>query len=153
MKLTVKDMSIATGGILVAILSKYDAVQLDVTSGDRISIKAKGREITAIVDIATSRTVGKGEIGMFEELLRSLNVYSSDQVDISLEKPPKSISSIRKKLYGNEWNKDDITHIVNDIVKNNLTDTEIAFFVSAAFCIGLSLKEIVTDKQDAVDFR
>ncbi len=43
MKLKVKDMDIATGGVLVAILNEKDALKLDLHALDRIKIK-KGKK-------------------------------------------------------------------------------------------------------------
>ena len=54
MKLRVKDMDIATGGPLIAILNQDDARKLDLYVLDRIKIKKGNRIETAVVDIAES---------------------------------------------------------------------------------------------------
>ena len=74
MKLKVKDVDIATGGTLVAILNIEDANKLDLYHGDRIVIKKGSKKTTAVVDIAeTSKAVPPGKIGFFEEVLDKLN--------------------------------------------------------------------------------
>ena len=54
LKFKVKDMDIATGGTLVAILNAKDAHLLDLHSGDRILVKTDGREQVCILDISES---------------------------------------------------------------------------------------------------
>jgi len=70
MKLKVKDMDIATGSTLVAILNEKDARKLDLHALDRIKIK-KGKKIeTVVIDIAESeKAVPVGKIGIFEEVI------------------------------------------------------------------------------------
>jgi 3,4-dihydroxy-2-butanone 4-phosphate synthase len=44
MKLTVKTMAIATGGILIAVINQKDAEKLDLHAMDRIKVQ-KGRAV------------------------------------------------------------------------------------------------------------
>ena len=61
MRLKVKDMNIATGSALIAILNQNEANKLDLYHGDRIVIKKGSKKTTAIVDIAESKkTIGLG---------------------------------------------------------------------------------------------
>src|SRR3990167_378537 len=92
MKLRVKDMDIATGGIMVAILNKKDAKKLDLHSGDRILVKDHSKEVTCILDISESKkAVSEGKIGLFEEVLRHLNLHGGSAVDIKFTGKPESI--------------------------------------------------------------
>jgi len=54
MKFRVKDMDIATGGIMVVILNHIDAEKLDLHSGDRILVRDGKKNITCILDISES---------------------------------------------------------------------------------------------------
>src|SRR3989344_8383849 len=107
MKLKVKDMDIATGGPLVAILNHDDAQNLDLHSLDRIKIR-KGRKIeTVLVDIGESkRAVPRGKIGIFEEVIDSLGLRNGDNVEIMMARKPLSLRIIKKKLDGFRLNKD-----------------------------------------------
>jgi len=143
-KLKVKDMDIATGGIPIAILNQADASKLDLYHGDRIKI-FKGKRIeTADINIAESKkAVPKGVIGLFEEVIDSLKVKEGQEVRIVPARRPKSIQYIKKKLDGEELTKKEIDQIVWDIVHNKLDDSELTFFVAAGYTNIMSIKETV----------
>ncbi len=145
MELRVKDMDIATGGILVAILNREDARKLDLFFEDRIRIKKGRKEAIAVLDIAESeKAVAPGQIGLFEESLEKLGAKDRDRVKIFLEKKPESVNFIRKKLEGKELNFREIHTIVKDMVDNKLTSIETTYFISAGYTYGLSEKETVS---------
>ena len=101
MKLTVKDLNIATGGILVAILDQNDAHKMDLHPNDRILLRAHGKKTVAIVDIALShKTVKEGEIGLMEEVVDKLNSKQGSLVTVDYAKKPESLQYIKKKLEG-----------------------------------------------------
>ena len=101
MKLKVKDMDIATGGVLVAILNEEDARKFDLYPEDRIVVKKGKKTTTAVVDIAESKkAVPIGRLGLFEEVLDALNAKEGDSVDIDIQEKPKTIGLIKKKLDG-----------------------------------------------------
>ena len=54
MKLTVKDMDIATGDVLVAILNEKDAALLDLHPVDRLLVRKGNKKAVAVLDIAES---------------------------------------------------------------------------------------------------
>ncbi len=140
----VKDIDIATGGTLVCVLNAKDAVELDVHPGDRLKLQ-KGRKITtAVVDISeTSQVVTVGKIGMMEELLKKLKVKQGDKVIVSFAEKPHSVSLIKRKLKGEKLSTLEISEIIQDIVKNRLTEVEITYFVAGSFVHGMDLDEIV----------
>lgn len=140
----VKDMDIATGGTKIAILNQKDAVELDLHHMDRILIRKAGvKKTVAVLDIAESeKAVPPGSIGLFEETLKELNAKSKDIVRISIEKKPVSVSYIKKKMDGGELSYDEILSVIEDIVKDNLTDIELTAFICANYTNGMSMKEI-----------
>lgn len=143
MKLTVKDMDIATGDVQVVILNQKDAALLDLHHGDRILVQKGNRKTTAVLDVAESeRAVPVGHIGLFEEVLASLFAAHGDTVTIRLAKKPASVSYIRKKLDGKELTYNEIYEIVKDIGNNKLTDIELTSYVTANYITGMSDTEI-----------
>lgn len=144
MHLKVKDMDIATGGPLIALINFKDAIRLDLHHGDRIIVR-KGRKHTiAIVDIGESKkAVPHGKVGLFEEVLDALEAKHDDEVHIDIANKPESISYIKKKLEGNELSHLEINEIVKDIVSRNLTDIEICYFISGCFTKGLNMRETI----------
>ncbi|MBI2546140.1 AMP phosphorylase [Candidatus Woesearchaeota archaeon] len=143
MKFTVKDVDISSGGVLVAILNKRDAQKLDIHNLDRIKVIKGDRVETAVVDIATGRTVKPGHIGLFEEMLSSLHVKNKDSVHIMLARKPLSLDFIKKKLDGKKLNAREIDQIVWDITHNKLSDTELTYFVSACYTNLMDFNETI----------
>lgn len=144
MKFKVKDMDIATGGTLVAILNQKDARKLDLRSGDRILLKDHNKEVTCILDISESKkAVPEGRVGLFEEVLDRLHVHQGSLVDIKCTGKPESIKHIRDKLYGKHLSYEELYHIVDDITHDRLTDIEKTYFVAGCFTNELSDEEIV----------
>jgi AMP phosphorylase len=142
MKLEVKDMDISSGGALVAVLNGKDADKMDLHSLDRIKIIKGNRIETVVLDIGTSkRAVGKGKIGLYEEVLASLKLKDKDIVKIVPARKPLSLEHIKKKLEGFRLTKKEIDQIVWDIVHNKLSSVELTYFVAACFSNELNLKE------------
>ncbi len=142
MILKVKDVDIATGGPLVAILNWKDASKMDLHYLDRIKIIRGNKIETVTVDIAQSkRAVPEGKIGLFEEVLSSLNLKGGAAVRIAPARKPISIDFIKKKLDGFKLSKKEIDQIVWDIANDKLSDVELAYFVSACYSNELDLEE------------
>lgn len=144
MRLIVKDLDIATGGVLIAALNGEDARKLDLYPEDRISIRRNSFRTTAIVDIAESkRAVPQGSVGLFEEVLKNLHAKRGDIVHIDLENKPDGIKYIRKKLTGSNLSKEEINEIVKEIVNDELSAIELTYFISACFTNGMTEEETV----------
>lgn len=143
-KFKVRDMDIASGGVLIAILNENDAKKLDLHSADRILVKHNSKSVTCILDISESRkTVPEGSIGLFEEVLDRLNIRQGALVEVKFTGKPESVKHIRDKLHGKELNNTELYHITDDITHDRLTDIEKTYFVAASFTHGLSVKEII----------
>lgn len=152
MKLTVKDMDIATGGVLIAILNEEDARRFDLHHEDRIIVKKGKKSTTAVVDIAEStKAVPVGKIGLFEEVMDKVHAKHNDTVEIDIQDKPKSVQFIRKKLDGKKLNSEEINTIIADVVSGKLTDTELAYFVGACYTKELELSESVALTQSIVN--
>ncbi len=144
MKLKVKDMDIATGGVRVAILNKKDAKQLDLHSGDRVIVHDGSQVVTCILNISESdKAVPPGKIGLFEEVLKDLGVRSGSMVTLHLTGKPESIIHIRDKLFGKRLTYEELYHIVDDITHDRLTEVEKTYFVAGSFLRGFNTEEIV----------
>jgi AMP phosphorylase len=144
MRLTVKDMDIATGGVQVVILNQDDARDFDLHHEDRLLVRKGRKETTAILDIAESpKAVPRGRIGIFEEVLDALNAKEGDEVEFTLGDKPKSLACIKKKLDGAQLTAAEIKQIVTDITENRLSDVELTSYVTANYANGMSMREIV----------
>jgi AMP phosphorylase len=143
MKLKSKILDFSTeDGPFIAILNEDDARRLDVFALDRIKIVYNKKEIIATLDIS-SKIVKQGEIGLFQEVIKSLEVKNSVIVEIFLERKPQCISYIKKKLKGEILSKDEIFSIIESVANNELSDIELTYFVSACYSKQLNKEEII----------
>ncbi|MFH1641347.1 MAG: AMP phosphorylase [Nanoarchaeota archaeon] len=144
MKLKVKDMDISTGGVHVAILHQDDAALLDLHPLDRVKIKNGKRIDTVVLDIGTSsKLVAKGTIGIFDEVMETLNLSDNKYITITPARKPLSLEFIKKKLDGFKLNKTEIEQIVWDVVHNKLSDIELTYFVAACYAHELDIVETI----------
>jgi len=144
MKLKVKDIDISSGGPLIAIMHHKDAEILDLHVMDRIKIKKGNKIETVVVDIAqSSNLISRRKIGVFEEVIKSMNLKNNDTVDVAIARKPLSIDYIKKKLDGQQLNKEEINQIVWDIVHNKLSQIELTYFVAACYTNVMSTDETI----------
>lgn len=139
MKLKVHLLSLETGGKPIVVINSSDADELGVRSLGRVKLQHK-KELTAIVNI-TKSVVSRGIIGVSEEVRSSLDLKENDEIEVEVAKYPISLHHIRNKLKGIKLTYDEIFEIVNDAVKGNLSETEIASFITALHDFGLDLDE------------
>ncbi|MBR9692156.1 AMP phosphorylase [Candidatus Woesearchaeota archaeon] len=153
MKLKVKDMDIATGGVLIAILNIEDAKRFDLYPEDRITIRKGKKMTTAVVNVAESRkAVSPGKIGLFEEVIGKIKAKQGDNVDIDIQEKPKSIALIKKKLDGHSLTAKETDTIVKHIVQGRLTDIELAYYIASGYMKPLELGEIVALTKSMVKY-
>ncbi len=144
MKLKVKDLDISTGRNLIAILNDEDARKLDLHALDRIKIFYGKKIETVILNIAeTSKAVKPGEIGLVEEVMKSLGAKNNSLVDIMIARKPLSLEHIKKKLDGKTLTKKEIDQIIWDIVHNKLSDIELTYFVAACYARTMNMQETI----------
>ncbi|HIE33699.1 MAG TPA: AMP phosphorylase [Candidatus Altiarchaeales archaeon] len=125
----------------IVVMNEEDAKDLGVYVSSRVVVEYKGREITAIVD-TTKIFVREGEIGLFDDVRRMLNVREKAKVHVMEAKRPSSVSLIKKKLNGYTLNEKEIRDIIQDIVDNNLSNIELSAFVVGGYVNGYNMDEI-----------
>jgi AMP phosphorylase len=150
MKLKVKYVSLSTGGPIVAVLNEVDARKLDLYALDRVKIHRikTDKEIVAAIDIST-KGIKPGEIGLFQETIKKLDIPEGTHVEVYETERPKSLDYIRKKLDGETLTQQEIETIVDDVLENNLSETEVTYFIAGAYNRGMNLKE-TTDLTKAI---
>lgn len=141
MKLKAKILNIESG-VLVAVLNYHDASLLGIEPLERIELINNSKKAVAIIDIAEKHgQVKHGEIGLFLDLAKELNVKEGNEISIKVAKKPFSVIYIKKKLKKQELNEKEVNEIIKDLVENKLTEIEISSFVSACFINGMTLDE------------
>lgn len=126
MELSVQPINIKVGKNKI-VLNNLDAKELGVFPGDRVRLKDHGY-LTAIID-TTDNMIPKGAVGVYREIMK--HIEGTDTVDLTPATKPASIGTIKKVMNGEKINREEIYELVGDIVKENLSDVEMAAFITA----------------------
>lgn len=146
MLLKVKALKLLAGKPIV-ILHQETAKFLNLHANERVRINKPGQKqvIIAPIDITSGNTIlNKDEVALSQEITSELGLKSRDMVKVNPALRPLSTDYILKKLNKQSLTFTEIYTIVSDIVDNNLTEAEIAYFVSAIYLNGMSTEEIVS---------
>ncbi len=129
----------------IAVLHEVDAAELGIHPLQRVEIynPKVGKKVTAIVDIS-KHEVRAGEIGLFQELRKALNVKKRTIVQVSAKPSPASFQAVHKKMKGKTLSREEINELVDDIDKNNLSEIELAAMMTAVYIHGFNLDETIS---------
>jgi AMP phosphorylase len=128
-------------GEYTVILNAADAYEMGIRSLDRVKVSSKKHSITAIVEISES-LLKSGEIGLLARAFSDFHEKEGSMVEVITAPRPTSIDYIKKKMNDQELSYDEIHRIIKDIVQKNLSDIELAAYVSAVYTRGMNLREI-----------
>lgn len=148
MRLKTEILGVESGGRPIVFLNKSDAEEIGISASGRVSLKSQ-KDITAIVNVAT-RSVKKGHIGISEEVRMTLGKVPHF-IDVEISTFPKSLQFIRNKLEGKKLTQKEIYEIVRGVVDGNLSENEIAAFVTALHIRGLDLDEATSLSMSMVE--
>ncbi|MGB9719123.1 MAG: thymidine phosphorylase [Candidatus Anstonellales archaeon] len=137
----VKIIDIFTGKRII-VLNDREAMQNEIYPGNRVGLRIRGEDHTAIVDLS-SEMVKVGEIGVFKDVATELGLSDGDIVEIQHLPTPVSLESIKKKLDGNELSREEIESIIDDLMANKLAEPELATWIASTYIRGMSDKETV----------
>ena len=140
MKLKVKKFKWLAGRPVV-ILHDKTARRLNVFQNDRVCLE-NGHKFYAVVDIF-SRLVKEDEIGLSEEVNDAFLAKEGYKLNVHAAEISEAGQIIKKKIAGYELTAKEIEVIIEQIVKNNLTEAEIAYFVAAQKLKGMTMKESI----------
>jgi AMP phosphorylase len=136
----VKRIALCAGEFTV-ILNDKDAKELGVRNLDRVRVVSPKNSITALVE-TTDSIVNEKEVGLLEIGFGTLEIADGEEVDVIPTTRPISVDYIKKKMQGLELSPEELRSIVKDIVDRNLSDIELAAYVTAAYINGMNLREI-----------
>ena len=138
MEFKVEPLQIKAGRYKVA-LNTQDAKELGVRSGDRVQLKNHSY-LTAIVE--TGDIISKGTVGVYQECCEKLGKVCPLMINIIPASRPSSIGFIKKMMDHQKLTQEEIFQIVQDIVRENLTEVELSAFVTTSYIYGLTADEI-----------
>ncbi|MDD5418110.1 MAG: AMP phosphorylase [Candidatus Nanoarchaeia archaeon] len=140
-KAKIKNIDLESGGYYIVILNKKFAEDNNIHEHDRIRLKKRGKSLTVVVNHST-KIIRYDEMGAFREVSKALGLKKGERIYFEHIKKPESINHIKKKLAGEELTKTEIDEIVKNIVDNELSSIELAFFVSAVYTKEMTMDEV-----------
>ena len=140
MKLKVKNLNWVAGRP-VAFLHEETAKKLNIFANDRVEISSPVR-VHAIIDIF-SKVVKRDEIGLSHELSKIVGLKNNQKIEIASSELSQATFLIRKKIAGKKLSKSELEFLISEIVHNNLSEAEIAYFTAAEKLNGMSYDEII----------
>lgn len=140
MLLKVKNLNWFAGRPVV-FLNEETAKEMNIFANDRVSL-TNSKKIYSIVDIF-SDVVRRGEIGLSKELSKILEKKDGSKIDVQSSEMSNATHLIQKKIDGKELSSEELDFLISEIVHNNLTEAEIAYFTAAQKVDGMSLKETI----------
>ena len=138
MELKVQQLQIKAGKFKI-VLSNIDAKEIGVRGGDRVQIKDHSY-LTAIVE--TGDMIPKGNVGVYQEICERLGELCPLTVDIIPTSRPNSVTFIKKMMDHQKLKQEEIFQIVQDIVRDNLTEIEMSAFVTTSYIYGMTTDEV-----------
>jgi len=141
MILKVRLMGWFAGGS-VAMLHNRTASGIGVYADGRIMIHKNSHQAVAMIDIS-GQIVKPNEIILSQEAASLINAKPGDRVKVAKTSHEESIELIHKKLACAPLSYEELKKIITDITNNVLVGAEIAYFVSAIYRCGMSLRETV----------
>jgi AMP phosphorylase len=119
-------------------LNLADARERGLNAGDRVRVRTRGAALTALLD-TTNQMVQPGQIGIFTEALRELK--NPKQVEVLPAPKPASLCYIKKMMDKQKLAEDEIRAIVQDIVDNNLSEIELAAYITTSYIYNMDSQE------------
>jgi len=150
MKLRAKYLGLETGGKPIVILNKEDAEDLGIRSLGRVVLEFGRHKLTSIVDI-TNKVVSKGSIGVSDTVKDFFKFKDGEEVEVNISSSPSSLQFIINKVKGRKLSYEELLEIVKDVVQGNLSEIEIAAFVTALHLQGIDLDEAASLSKAMVD--
>jgi len=139
MKLRLKKFEVNAGRSII-FLNEEDALNADISVGERVIAEYHGKKIVARVDIVKN-FIDKGEIALTEDAKKFISAKVGNELEIQFVTRPDSAVLITKKMQGGKLSTEEYFKIIKDIVENILTEAEIAEFVVAVYKNGMHKEE------------
>jgi AMP phosphorylase len=142
MKLKLKNINWYAGHPTV-ILGNKTAKKMNVFVNDRVSIRTSRKKVYAVVNIVP-KLVKDEEIGVSDELSKILKTKTGKKIEVRFSELSNASFLINKKINGGVLTSKELSFLISEIVHNNLTEAEIAFFTAAEKLKGMNFEETIS---------
>ncbi len=136
-----KHLDIETGQSSIALLNEKEAWHYGIHAGDKIRISWGKKSITAEANTSKSK-VHAGQIGLYKDIWSKKSIPDNTILEVDFQERPKSIQAIQKRLLGKHLTYAEIYQIMNDIVNDRLTKTQLTYFVASGYANTYSSEEL-----------
>ncbi len=116
----------------------------------RIRVDLNHRSILATLNTIDSNLLTEDEVSLSNYAWEMLGAHEGDEIILSHPKPLRSLSYIHTKVYGNELDAESLDTIINDVMEGQLSDVQIAAFLTACAGGRLNKSEIIHLTQSMV---
>jgi thymidine phosphorylase len=116
-----------------------------------VLLRAGDREAIATLHQVESDLVASDQAGLSEVAWERLGVQEGDLVYASHPKPVESLSSVRRRIYGNRIDESSLQAIMTDVVKGSYSDVHLSSFITACAAFPLDLDETIALTKAMVD--
>ncbi len=117
----------------------------------RVRVSLNNRSIIATLNTVSTNLLRHNEASLSQYAWELLSAKEGDQISVSHPKPLESLSYIRSKIFGNELKAKETRHIIEDLIRGELSDINIAMFIAASADDRLSKKEVIDLTKSMVD--
>ena len=149
MKLRIRALKL-NAGKPIAFLHERDASLLGVRAGDHVEISLNSHKVSSVVDIA-SGLFKKGQLALSQECINQLKAKTGALVSLRYLGTSQATKILQQRLKCKPYTRPELRSIIKDIVNGELSEAEIAYFVSGVHHCGLSLEEIANLTKVMVD--
>jgi thymidine phosphorylase len=122
-----------------------------LTARAQVTLSANGREAYATLYQVDADWLGHDEAGLSESLWSHLGVEEGAAVTVRHAPALESLSSIRRRIYGQRLSAEAFQEIVTDVVAGRYTDIHLAAFLTASSALPLDHDETVALTRAMVD--
>jgi thymidine phosphorylase len=113
------------------------------TAHNRIVLSAGSRQIIATLYHVTTDLLAHDEAGLSESAWTRLGLNDGDCIIASHPDPVESLSYVRSRIYGNEFDQSAANAIINDVVDGKYSDIHMSAFITAGAARPLDHKEVL----------
>ena len=138
--LKVKVLQMDAGDLYIVMMNSKTLKKMALHPLDRIDVIKGNKRLTCIIN-SSNKIIEEDEIGVYLDVKNKIGLKDGDEVEIEYQERPKSLDYIREKIDGKTLNYKKIYEIVKDITNKDLTDSEIAAFVTATYTNGINMEE------------